>query len=200
MQFWVAKSLYPYNSNFLIVALASALASGVTLRTELNSSCVDLRPLLTATTWLEAHDLARLGDYCQRSPGRLPLPTSHQENSAMASMLTRLCNRGDTCAAWLPVGNRAGQDDTLFQAFDGTDFSIPINFTNWAPGEPKRGFTCPDNFGNLCSQCVLMLSNGSWYTRACVDNFGLIGLLISFPEGDCRTCSGRPASCSFSVG
>ncbi|XP_019300286.1 pulmonary surfactant-associated protein A-like isoform X2 [Panthera pardus] len=85
---------------------------------------------------------------CARAGGRIAVPTSPEENEAIASIV-----RKHNTYAYL--GLEEGPSPGDFCYLDGA----PVNYTNWYPGEPRGGGK---------EKCVEMYTDGQWNNKNCL--------------------------------
>ncbi|XP_029787891.1 pulmonary surfactant-associated protein A-like [Suricata suricatta] len=89
-----------------------------------------------------------ISELCARARGRIAVPTSPEENEAIASIV-----RKHNTYAYLGLEEDPSSGD--FHYLDGA----PVNYTNWYPGEPR---------GRGKEKCVEMYTNGQWNNKNCL--------------------------------
>ncbi|KAL4677155.1 hypothetical protein H8957_008331 [Semnopithecus entellus] len=87
---------------------------------------------------------------CPKAGGRIAVPSSPEENEAVASFVKKY-------NMYAYVGLTEGPSPGDFRYSDGT----PVNYTNWYPGKPA---------GQGAEQCVEMYTDGRWNDRTCLYN------------------------------
>ncbi|XP_037661113.1 pulmonary surfactant-associated protein A-like isoform X1 [Choloepus didactylus] len=87
-------------------------------------------------------------ELCARAGGRVAVPSSPEENAAIASIV-----KEHNVYAYLGLAEGATPGD--FSYLDGA----PVNYTNWYPGEPR---------GRGKEKCVEMYTDGQWNDKNCL--------------------------------
>ncbi|XP_075415264.1 pulmonary surfactant-associated protein A-like [Tenrec ecaudatus] len=85
---------------------------------------------------------------CARAGGQIAVPRTPEENAAIASLV----KKHNTYAY---LGLTEGTTPGEFNDMD----RIPVNYTNWYPGEPR---------GSGKEQCVEMYTDGQWNDKNCL--------------------------------
>lgn len=87
-------------------------------------------------------------ELCARAGGSIAVPTSPEENEAIASIVKKY-------NTYAYLGLMEGPDAGDFLYMDGA----PVNYTNWYPGEPR-------GWGK--EKCVEMYTDGQWNDKNCL--------------------------------